>query len=378
MPVLAVLGAHWGDEGKGRVAAALSRDATACARFQGGPNAGHTVAFDGGELVLRMIPSGVVSGATGVVGGGCVIEPSMLLEEIAMLRRVIPDVVSRLLVSRRAHVITPAHREADRSGSGVGSTRTGVGPTYRDKAARTGLRVADLIEKGKSLPVDLREVAEMFRDTLSGVCGDETAYLRGILDSGGNVVAEGAQGARLDLDHGDYPYVTSSNTTIGSVLTGLGLGTRDISSVLLVSPAYVTKVGGGPLPSLLTDDLNAELQRRGRELDGATQLMRQTGWLDIGWLRRACYLNQADGIVLTKVDVLAGVGAVGLYDEANEPPVTMVPGWTVSEVASADETGALGSFIRYVESRVSCRVLAVSRGPGMDDWWWRTSPASLW
>src|SRR6185437_2602565 len=138
---------------------------------------------------------------------------------------------------------------------------------------------------------------------------------------------EGAQGARLDIDHGDYPYVTSSNTTVGSVLTGLGLGVRDISAVLLVTPAYVTKVGGGALPSALPDDLNAELQRRGRELDGATQLMRQTGRLDVGWLRRACYLNQADGIVLAKVDVLAGVGDVGLYDEAGEPPVTVLPGW---------------------------------------------------
>ena len=375
MSIVAILGAHWGDEGKGKIAAALSADAVACARFQGGPNAGHTVAVDGTELVLRMVPSGIVAGVHGVIGGGCVIEPRMLLDEVAGLRERYPDILQRLLVSRRAHVITPRHREQDRSGSGVGSTRMGVGPAYRDRAARSGLRVADLLAGGR-VPGELRATAEEFADTLGAVCGDDTARLREILDAGGRVVAEGAQGVRLDVDHGDYPYVTSSNTTVGAVLTGLGVGPRDIGTVLLVTPAYVTKVGGGDLPSRVGPRLNAYLQERGRELDGATGLVRDTGWLDVGWLRTACRLNQADGLVVTKVDVLAGLPTVGLYGVPGAPRVTMLPGWTAGsgypDAGHPDPgSGPLGEFLGVVEHATGCPVQAVSYGPGTADWWCR-------
>jgi adenylosuccinate synthase len=383
MSVVAVLGAHWGDEGKGKVAAALSRGAQACARFQGGPNAGHTVHLTGRQapIVLRMVPSGVLTGAHGVIGGGCVVQPAMLLDEIALLRAHDPGVTDRLIISDRAHVITPAHGEQDSSGSGVGSTRMGVGPSYRDKIARHGIRVRDLINRTGTLPADLAGVAEEFAGQLGGSCGDDVAYLRAVLDAGGTVVAEGAQGARLDVDHGTYPYVTSSNTTVGAVLTGLGVGPRDIGSVLLVTPAYVTKVGGGRLPSKVDDELNAELQRRGGELDGATNLMRDVGWLDAGWLRTACRLNQADGLIVTKVDVLAGLPGVGLYDDTATPTVQWLPGWSPAEVSTRDESGALGAFLRRVESAAECPIVAVSDGPGLDDWWWRAGtgavPASL-
>jgi adenylosuccinate synthase len=372
MSVLAVLGAHWGDEGKGKVTAALSRGAEACARFQGGPNAGHTIHLTGGgSFVLRMVPSGVLTGARGVIGGGCVINPRMLLDEVAKLRAHDPGVVDRLLISERAHVITSAHREQDRAGSGVGSTRMGVGPTYGDKIARRGIRIRDLITRPGELPAELASLATEFADELGGLCGDDTTYLRSVLDAGGTVVAEGAQGARLDVDHGDYPYVTSSNTTVGAVLTGLGLGPRDISAVLLVTPAYVTKVGGGSLPSQVDDALNAELQRRGAEIDGATNLLRDIGWLDVGWLRTACRLNQADGLIVTKVDVLAGLPSVGLYDSDATPAVEQLPGWHVNEVSARDESANLGAFLRRIESAVGCAVVAVSDGPGLDDWWWR-------
>ncbi|MFF0575283.1 adenylosuccinate synthetase [Streptosporangium saharense] len=383
MPVLAVLGAHWGDEGKGKIAAALSRDAHVCARFQGGPNAAHSVLAPGRTepWVLRMVPSGILSGAVGVVGGGCVIEPRMLLNEVAALRAAFPDVTDRLRVSLRAHVITAEHREADRSGSGVGSTRMGVGLAYRDKAARTGLRVRDLLAGGDRLPADLRPVAEEFADLLGGCCVDEVAYLRDRLDAGARVVAEGAQGSRLDLDHGDYPYVTSSNTTVGAVLTGLGVGPRDIASVLLVTPAYVTKVGGGELPSRLYGELNAELQERGEELDRATDLMRDTGWLDVGWLRAACRLNQADGIVMTKFDVLAGFPSIGLYDADRNPAVRMVPGWSAEDVATASggsEAPYIAAYLAEVERRCATPVVAAGRGQGLDDWWWRGDEKDLW
>jgi adenylosuccinate synthase len=173
------------------------------------------------------------------------------------------------------------------------------------------------------------------------------------------------------VDHGDYPYVTSSNTTVGAVLTGLGIGPRDISAVLLVTSAYVTKVGGGSLPSQVDDALNTELQRRGAEIDGATNLMRDVGWLDVGWLRTACRLNQADGLIVTKVDVLAGLPSVGVYDHNATPTVERLPGWHVDEVSARDESANLGAFLRRVESAVGCSVVAVSDGPGLDDWWWR-------
>jgi adenylosuccinate synthase len=379
MPIVAVLGAHWGDEGKGKIAAALSARADVCARFQGGPNAGHSVTLgDSPPWLLRMVPSGILTGATGIIGGGCVIDPELLMQEIALLQRTFPDVLDRLLISRRAHVITAEHKTQDRAGSGVGSTRTGVGPTYRDKAARTGIRVADLVADRPSLPGALQSVAHEFRESLSHRCADEIQYLRGVLDRGGRVIAEGAQGARLDLDHGDYPYVTSSNTTIGSVLTGLGVGPPDISAVLLVTPSYVTKVGGGPLPSRVDSATNLILRTRGQELDGVTNLMRETGWLDLGWLRRACRLNQATGIVMTKVDVLAGLKTIGLYDEAADPIVRILPGWDKGEVATADESEHLGSFLCAVEKDCGTPVAVVSHGPRPEDWWWRTDADEIW
>lgn len=383
MPVLAVLGAHWGDEGKGKVTAALSRSADICARFQGGPNAAHSVLTPDRPTpwVLRMVPSGIVAGATGVIGGGCVVELRMLLDEVAMLREHDPAVADRLLISRCAHVITQDHRDADSSGAGVGSTRMGVGPAYRDKAARTGLRIGDLLAGGSRLPAGLRPIAEEFADLLGSRCVDATDYLRTALDQGAKVIAEGAQGSRLDLDHGDYPYVTSSNTTVGGVLTGLGVGPRDISGVLLVTPAYVTKVGGGEMPSRVDADLNAVLQERGEETDGATLLMRDTGWLDVGWLRAAGRLNQADGIVMTKLDVLAGLPEVGLYDDSRVPHVETLPGWKEEDVVTAgrdSEASGLAGYLAAVEARTGLPILAAGRGPGLDDWWWRGDPRALW
>jgi adenylosuccinate synthase len=371
MPVTSVLGAHWGDEGKGKVAAALSADAAMCARFQGGPNAAHTVWRPGAHepVVLRMVPSGVVAGATGVIGRGCVVEPRMLLDEVDRLADHGIDVARSLVVSERAHVITAAHRRRDSAGSGVGSTRMGVGPAYGDKAARVGIRVGDLVA-GAGLPADLAEIAGRFRHRLGTACGDETAALRRALDRGAHVVAEGAQGARLDLDHGDYPYVTSSNTTIGAVLTGLGVTPRDLGRTLVVTPAYVTKVGGGDLPSKLSGARHDELRDKGEEKDGATGLWRDVGWLDLGWLRWACALNGADGLVVTKVDVLAGTGEVGLFDGDAVSPVRLLPGWDAAAASGAAEPGPdpLRAFLAAVEAGAGVPVLGVSNGPAVDDW----------
>lgn len=385
MPVTSVLGAHWGDEGKGKVVAALSVDAAVCARFQGGPNAAHTVCLPqtSEPVVLRMVPSGVLSGAVGVIGRGCVLEPRLLLDEVDRLADHGVDAARALVVSERAHVITAAHRERDAAGSRVGSTRMGVGPAYGDKAARVGVRVGDLVA-GRGLPPDLAEIADRFRRRLGVVCADETAELRRLLDRGAHVVAEGAQGARLDLDHGDYPHVTSSNTTIGAVLTGLGLIPRDLGETLVVTSAYVTKVGGGELPSRLSGPRHNELQRKGAELDGATGLWRDVGWLDVGWLARACALNGATGLVVTKVDVLADAAEVGLFDAGAQPPVRLLPGWEAAAVAApgrraADSEGggavgggatggALGAFLAAIEAATGVPVQGVSNGPAVDDW----------
>lgn len=379
MTVIAVLGAHWGDEGKGKVAAGLSTHAAACARFQGGPNAGHTLVLPPpeGEICLRMVPSGVISGARGIIGGGCVVEPRMLLDEVARLRRWVPGLTDRLLVSERAHVILDSHLERDRAGSGVGSTRMGVGPTYGDKALRSGLRVADLLT-GRGVPDEMRPLAEEFAEVLGASCGDDHATVRDLLDRGERVIAEGAQGARLDIDHGDYPNVTSSNTTIGAVLTGLGAGPGDIGATLVTTAAYVTKVGGGRLPSRVPTDLEELLRTRGREVDGATGLLRDVGWLDVGWLRTACRINQADALALTKVDVLAGLERVGLYDDARTDRVEMLDGWSHEEVATSDESGPLGAFLERVEEAAGCPVSVVSTGPGQDEWWARDDQARAW
>jgi adenylosuccinate synthase len=221
-------------------------------------------------------------------------------------------------------------------------------------------------------------VAHEFKESLGHRCADEIRYLRDVLDRGGRVIAEGAQGARLDLDHGDYPYVTSSNTTIGSVLTGLGVGPPDISAVLLVTPSYVTKVGGGALPSQVDSATNLILRTRGQEIDGVTNVMRETGWLDLGWLRNACRLNRATGIVMTKVDVVAGLKEIGLYDETADSTVRIMPGWGKQEAAIGDESGSLGSFLCTVEKNCGTKVAAVSHGPRPEDWWWRTDETEIW
>jgi len=379
MPIVAVLGAHWGDEGKGKIAAALAREADVCARFQGGPNAGHSVTLGSSPpWLLRMVPSGVLVGAVGVIGGGCVVEPTLLMQEVDQLRKVFPDISDQLIISRRAHVITAAHRNQDSTGSGVGSTRMGVGPAYRDKAARTGIRVADLLGDPDQLPAELRPTARAFKEALGHRCADDSVYLRHVLDGGGRVIAEGAQGSRLDLDHGDYPYVTSSSTTIGSVLTGLGVGPRDISAVLLVTPAYVTKVGGGALPSRVDDITNTVLRDRGEERDGVTNLMRDTGWLDVGWLRTAGRLNQATGVIVTKADVVAGLDRIGVYDEEQDPTVHFLRGWSAQELTDGDVSGDLGAFIASVEKGCGVGVAAISRGAGLDDWWWRADQDAVW
>lgn len=367
MPITAILGAHWGDEGKGKVAAALSRRAVACTRFQGGPNAGHTVYCDHSTepMVLRMVPAGITTGAYGVIGGGCTVNIRMLLDEVAALEARLGDVRHRLLISNRAHIITPKHLKDDRDGAQhIGTTRMGVGPAYADRAARRGYRVGDVMAGriGDDAGLEPGQLEE-FRDTLGRSCGDDSAFLRHVLDRGGRVIAEGAQGMRLDVDHGDYPYVTSSNTTVGAVLTGLGVGPRDIDEVLLVTPPYVTKVGGGTLPNRVKAATEAELRRRGAEVDGVTGAVRDIGWLDLSWLRHAVMVNQATGLLLTKVDCAAGFAELCLIDASR---TIRVRPWSIAECESPYESRGLGAFITQLENETMTEVVAVSNGAETD------------
>lgn len=368
MPVDVVVGAHWGDEGKGKIAAALSTDAHACARFQGGPNAGHTVVLPtGATLVLRSLPSGLAVGSAGVIGGGCVVNPAMLLDEISTVEAVTGSLEGRLVVSSRAHVITDEHLATDRGGGAVGSTRMGVGPAYAAKMQRSGVRMGDLVGPGEVPGVDPSLRARV-KERLSDAVQDERPVIRGWIDAGLRVVAEGAQGARLDIDHGDYPFVTSSNTTVGAALTGLGLGPRDIDRVLLVTPTYVTKVGGGTLPHRLSRVPERLLRQRGNEVDGATGSVRDVARLDLRWLRAAAVLNQATGIILTKVDVFLDDHPLEVVGPDGD--VVCLPWWTEQDAAAPLNSGPIRRFVALVEQAVGAPVVAVSHGPAVGDLAW--------
>ena len=383
MTVTAVLGAFWGDEGKGKVAAALSVGASICARFQGGPNAAHTVYVDGRELVFRMVPAGIVSAEYGVIGNGAVVNPALLVDEVETLGRYVPDLRDRLRISTAAHVILPEHLERDGGALSqtIGTTKMGVGPTYADKIARNGVRVGDLLD-GRVDPPDERSAraAERFRAVLGPCCVDTGELLREALDGGARVVAEGAQGALLDVDHGDYPFVTSSNTTIGAVFTGLGIGVRDLDRVLVVASAYMTKVGGGAFPTRI-DGVEAEfLRSRGEEVDGATGLLRDCGWLDLALLRRAVAVNRADGIVLTKLDVVGGLPEIALVDSSLSPGEEEIwlSGWDeeLSGAASLDDLPeAARDYVAAVEARVGAPLVGLSVGRELSEYFSVGSPA---
>ena len=334
---LAVVGAQWGDEGKGKIVDLLAPAFSVVARSQGGHNAGHTVLVGGQQFILHLIPSGILHpGVTCVIGNGVVIDVRALFAELDGLAAQGIDLDGRLLVSDRAHVILPYHREIERlseerrGAQRIDTTSRGIGPSYEDKAGRRGIRVADLAGgmRGERLaglvqanvearnrlvtgePVDWREV---FADAagswsrLQPMVGDVSGFLQAALEDGRPVLFEGAQGAMLDVDHGTYPYVTSSNATIGGVCTGLGVGPRAIGSVLGIAKAYTTRVGAGPLPTELDSALADQLREAGREYGASTGRPRRCGWFDAAAVRRAVRVNGIDALAVTKLDVLDGL-----------------------------------------------------------------------
>ncbi|HVH29811.1 MAG TPA: adenylosuccinate synthase [Vicinamibacterales bacterium] len=336
---LAVLGAQWGDEGKGKIVDLLTPNFSIVARYQGGHNAGHTVYVDGIKFVLRLIPSGILHpGVTCIIGNGVVVDLEALFAEVDELDRHGVDVGPRLVVSDKAHLILPYHRDLDllsearRGDRKIGTTSRGIGPAYEDKIARRGIRVCDLLDaKGleqnvrdnvmarnrlvQDSTMDWRAVFDQLMvhgERLRPWVRDVSLMLAEAMGAGQTVLFEGAQGTLLDIDHGTYPYVTSSNATIGGVCTGLGVGPRAIGAVMGVAKAYTTRVGEGPLPTELPGALGNRLRDSGNEYGAVTGRPRRCGWYDAVAVRYAARINGLDALALTKLDVLDGLDRIDI------------------------------------------------------------------
>jgi len=336
-----IIGTQWGDEGKGKVVDMLTDRVDAVVRFQGGHNAGHTVVIDGEKTILHLIPSGILhEGVECLIGNGVVVSPAALMEEISMLEARGVPARERLVLSAACPLILPYHvaldqaREKARGTQAIGTTGRGIGPAYEDKAARRALRVGDLLFRerfaaklGEVLDyhnfvlanyykvdtLDFQQILDeqmAFAETLGPMVGDITEMLYVHHQRGANVLYEGAQGTLLDIDHGTYPFVTSSNTTAGFAATGTGSGPRVLDYVLGITKAYTTRVGSGPFPTELFDEMGEHLARRGHEFGATTGRPRRCGWFDAVALRRAQQLNSVSGLCVTKLDVLDGLDEI--------------------------------------------------------------------
>ena len=337
MAVDLLLGLQWGDEGKGKIVDVLTKDYHIIARFQGGPNAGHTLEFDGIKHVLRTIPSGIFHDKSiNVIGNGVVIDPVVFVKELEGLDKYHIDYVSKLIISRKAHLILPTHRlldaasEASKGKAKIGSTLKGIGPTYMDKTGRNGIRVGDLEletfkQKYKSLAkkhvamidfydveiqYDLDEMETEFFESIEKLKKltfiDSEEYLNQAIKSGKTILAEGAQGSLLDIDFGTYPFVTSSNTTAAGACTGLGVAPGKINEVYGIFKAYTTRVGSGPFPTELFDKIGAKMAKVGHEFGAVTGRARRCGWLDLVALKYSCEVNGVTQLMMMKSDVLSG------------------------------------------------------------------------
>ncbi|REH39931.1 adenylosuccinate synthetase [Paraperlucidibaca baekdonensis] len=416
-----VLGTQWGDEGKGKIVDLLTDNARAVVRFQGGHNAGHTLVVDGEKTVLHLIPSGILrAGVQCLIGNGVVLAPDALLKEMAYLEAKGVPVRERLKVSAACPLILPYHvaldqaREAARGASAIGTTGRGIGPAYEDKVARRGLRLGDLYRREtlaaklgeiidyhnfqlthyyKVPAVDFQKTLDMaleWGEQLRGLIADVPGILHDLRREGAQIMYEGAQGSLLDIDHGTYPFVTSSNTTAGGVSTGSGVGPLYLDYVLGITKAYTTRVGAGPFPTELFDETGARLAKVGHEFGSTTGRARRCGWFDAVVLRRAVELNSISGLCLTKLDVLDGLATVKVctgYEtrEADSIEALMsdavalsgvtpiyeeMPGWTESTVGVQkleDLPENARAYIRRIEALVGCPIDIISTGPDRDE-----------
>lgn len=362
MPAIVIVGAQWGDEGKGKIVDLLTPSADYVVRYQGGANAGHTLVIDGEKTVLHLIPSGILHPRVKcAIGNGVVVDPKACLDEIKFLRKrgYFKD-PGQLIISDRAHVVMPYHMEIDalrEKGLGeakIGTTGRGIGPAYEDKVARTGIRMCELVDEklfrarlnavlphknlyiervlgGNGLDLDAvyKEYAAYGRE-LRQYLGDVSVILDGALRSKKRILFEGAQGTALDVDYGTYPYVTSSSTVAAGAAIGAGVAPTVIGEVVGVVKAYTTRVGSGPFPTELTDEIGSKLRERGGEYGATTGRPRRCGWLDLALVKDAARINGITGIALTKLDVLTGLDKINIcvgYEKNGRPIYEEVPGW---------------------------------------------------
>ena len=415
MPNVVVVGTQWGDEGKGKVVDVLSPHVDAVVRFQGGNNAGHTLVVDGEQMVLHLLPSGVLwPDCVCVVGNGVVVDPNVLLAELEELQARGHEVGGgKLVVSSRAHVILPYHlaldrlREAALGDRKIGTTHRGIGPTYEDKVARRGVIVADLLEperlrarlaqllpeKNQMItgwydqePLDLDAIVEQYAALgarLAPYVGDAVTLLHRIQRRGGSILFEGAQGTFLDVDHGTYPYVTSSNTVAGAACAGAGVGPTAIDEVVGIAKAYTTRVGTGAFPTEDEGPLGERLRAVGGEFGATTGRARRCGWFDAPMVRQAARVNGLTRIALTKLDVLSGLDEIPVctgyrghgdafpdaLDDV-EPEYESVPGWSedIQHCRSMSELpAACLKYVARIEELVGVPVELVSVGPGRSE-----------
>jgi adenylosuccinate synthase len=411
-----VIGSQWGDEGKGKVVDLLTDKADAVVRFQGGHNAGHTLVIDGKQTVLHLIPSGILrEGVRCLIGNGVVLSPEALIEELEMLEHNGVNAHDRMGISESCPVILPYHvaldhaREVARGAKAIGTTGRGIGPCYEDKISRRGIRLGEMFDAAH-LAERLKEVMDYHNfalkhffkqdevdyqlvldqalahaEVLKPMVEDIPGTLHKLRKAGKNVMFEGAQGALLDIDHGTYPYVTSSNTTAGGACTGSGVGPRELDYVLGIVKAYTTRVGSGPFPTELFDEDGDHLGTKGHEFGATTGRKRRCGWLDAVALRRSLQINSVTGMCITKLDVLDGMETIKIctgYNldgkEIDTPPVGAdrfeeckpvfieMPGWKESTVGAKtyDELPkAAQDYLRKVEELCECPVDIISTGP---------------
>ncbi len=416
MAIDVLLGLQWGDEGKGKIVDVLTPHYKAIARFQGGPNAGHSLEFNGTKHVLHTIPSGIFhEGTLNIVGNGVVIDPVVFLKETNALLAKSVDVFSRLQLSKKAHLILPSHRlldmasEAAKGQAKIGSTLKGIGPTYMDKTGRNGLRVGDInrddfMDRYRFLVKKHEEMLghygfeynlnEMEADFFEGIENlrkfqhvDSEHFIDNLRKSGEKILAEGAQGSLLDIDFGSYPYVTSSNTISAGACTGLGVAPSSIGEVYGIFKAYCTRVGSGPFPTELDNEIGEEIRRIGREFGATTGRPRRCGWIDLPALRYSIMLNGVTQLIMTKSDVLSGFKTIqvctayqtedglsknlpfDIHPEFVTPVYQEMEGWNEDLTGLKEESQfpeSLKKYIEFLEKELEIPITIVSVGPDRD------------
>lgn len=381
-----LLGLQYGDEGKGKIVDLISGNYDIVARFGGGNNAGHTLVFNGKKHVLHLIPSGIFHNCMNVIGNGCVIDPISLMGEIKVLEEMGVDVKSKLLISKKAHLVKPEHKKRDRELEEkkglkkIGSTLKGIGPAYTDKISREGVHLWEMLNSIWNSDINTKGDEELipFINALYELGEyqviDTEIYLNKALQEGKNILAEGAQGTQLDVDFGTYPFVTSSNTCIGGVMTGLGVPPQSIKNVIGITKAYCTRVGSGPFITEEFGEYGERIREIGKEFGSTTGRPRRCGWLNLDELQYSCMLNGVTEICLMKIDVLSGMDkiyvGVGNYPDGNGCDLTMFDGWTedLSKIKTYNNLPEkCKELISFIQDFIKVKITKISVGSDREE-----------